>query len=157
MSCLEFLPRENTAELSQRPITVYRLDFSAKIKTTTGYKNVIIEIQKAKFAADIMRFRRYLGEQYQKKENSYIDEKDGKKKAMPILSIYFLGYALERIMSPLIKVQRYYYDAITGEEIQEKDDFIESLTHDSFVIQIPYLREKYKSDVEKLLSILRVI
>jgi len=51
--------------LENRLFTVYRLDFSARIKTQNGaVKQVIIEIQKAKFAADIMRFRRYLGEQY---------------------------------------------------------------------------------------------
>ncbi|MCI5120430.1 MAG: hypothetical protein D3908_04390 [Candidatus Electrothrix sp. AUS4] len=35
----------------------------------------------------------------------------------------------------------------------EKEEFIESLTHDSYIIQIPRLREKRRNDLEILLSI----
>lgn len=152
---LDFLPQEKVVELEQRSLTVYRLDFSAKIQTADGYRNVLIEIQKAKFATDIMRFRKYLGEQYQKKENVYRTMIMGKetKKAMPILSIYFLGHKLEHITVPIIKVQREYYDVTTGEEIKQREEFIESLTHDSFIIQIPHLRQKYQTEVEQLLSV----
>ncbi len=152
---LDFLPQEKVVELENRSLTVYRLDFSAKIQTADGYKNVLIEIQKAKFATDIMRFRRYLGEQYQKKENVYRTMIMGKetKKAMPILSIYFLGHKLEHITVPIIKVQRQYYDVTTGEEIKQREEFIESLTHDSFIIQIPHLRQKYQTEVEQLLNV----
>ena len=152
---LDFLPKEKVVELEHRSLTVYRLDFSAKIQTADGYKNVLIEIQKAKFATDIMRFRRYLGEQYQKKENVYETIVMGKetKKAMPIISIYFLGHKLEHITVPIIKVQRQYYDVTTGEELKQREEFIESLTHDSFIIQIPHLRQKYQTEVEQLLSV----
>jgi len=152
---LDLLPQEKIVELEHRSLTVYRLDFSAKIQTPEGYKNVLIEIQKAKFATDIMRFRRYLGEQYQKKENVYETIIMGKetKKAMPIISIYFLGHKLEHITVPIIKVQRQYYDVTTGEEIKAREEFIESLTHDSFIIQIPQLRQKYQTEVEQLLSV----
>lgn len=155
ITSLEFLPQENVSEIEQHSLTVYRLDFSAKIKTSEGYKNILIEIQKAKFAADIMRFRKYLGEQYQKKENSYQTIISGKKKkvAIPILSIYFLGHQLEHIAVPIIKVQRHYYDVTTGEELKAREEFIESLTHDSFIIQIPHLRKKYQTEVEQLLSV----
>ncbi len=64
---MSFKPQEGTVFLEQRSLTVYRLDFSAKIKTTEGTKTVLIEIQKAKLATDIIRFRKYLGEQYQKR------------------------------------------------------------------------------------------
>ena len=154
---LDFLPREKVAEIESEyhSFTVYRLDFSAKIKAANGFKNVLIEIQKAKFATDIMRFRKYLGEQYQNKENVYHTTINGKemKKAMPILSIYFLGHKLEHIEVPFIKVNRQYYDGTTGEKITEKEEFIESLTHDSFIIQIPHLRRKYQTEVEQLLSV----
>ena len=48
---LDFLPKEKVVEfeLEFRSYTVYRLDFSAKIQTAKGFKNVLIEIQKAKF------------------------------------------------------------------------------------------------------------
>jgi len=57
---LEFRATEGTAELFKKSLTVYRLDFTAKIKTDEGIKIVLIEMKKAKFPTDIMRFRRYL-------------------------------------------------------------------------------------------------
>lgn len=143
---LELLPQESTAEvdLERRSMTVYRLDFAAKIKTPEGPKRVIIEIQKAKYAADIMRFRKYLGEQYSKKTE------DG---ALPLVSIYFLGYALDHTDAPVIKVNRVYEDLTTHKVLDVKEDFIESLTHDSYVIQIPYLDRRHRSELEKMLTI----
>ena len=62
------LPQEKTIPMEQRRFTVYRLDYSARIRNPDGgYEQVIIEIQKAKFPADIMRFRRYPGNQYHRK------------------------------------------------------------------------------------------
>ena len=60
---LEFSAQERTVEVTplikeKTPLTVCRIDFSAKIKTETGFKTVIIELQKAKLQSDIMRFRR---------------------------------------------------------------------------------------------------
>jgi hypothetical protein len=161
---LDFLPQEQTIKLEKNSLTVYRVDFRAQLKTPDGFKCVLIEIQKAKFSTDIMRFRRYLGSQYSDKENSYtvvVDEqnktdqnKAGLKKALPIVSIYFLGYPLEGLDAPVIQVKRHYYDVIDEhKEIKTTAEFIESLTHDSFVIQIPHLHKKIRNDLECLLSI----
>lgn len=155
---LSFFPQEYTALSGKESLTVYRVDFMAKIKITKGFKCILIEIQKAKFETDIMRFRRYLGSQYANKENKYVVgvKKNGKKikKALPIVSIYFLGYPLKESNAPIIKVKRHYYNIINNDrEIKQTIEFIESLTHDSFVIQIPYLRRKYQSDLECLLSV----
>jgi len=150
---LEFRPTEYQTEIKSRNLLVYRLDFSAKIKQKDGSsKLILIEIQKAKFPSDIMRFRRYLGNQYAN-ENNIISEKKAEYNAMPIVTIYFLGHKLDHTEAPIIKVQREYINVVTGKTITEKEDFIESLTHDSFIIQIPYLSQKRKSDLEKLLSI----
>ncbi len=60
---LHFEPQEYATTLSSekedakmeilKNIAVYRLDFSAKIKTDQGTKHVLIEIQKAKFSTMI--------------------------------------------------------------------------------------------------------
>ncbi len=98
-----------------------------------------------------MRFRRYLGEQY---KQGFTLEGGGKvQKAIPIISIYFLGYPLEHVQVPVIKVLRNYYDAATGQALSAREEFIESLTHDSFVIQIPYLGPEYKTAAERLLAV----
>ncbi len=113
--------------------SVYRLDFKAKIKTKAENKIVIIEIQKAKFSTDIMC---------------------SVKKSMPIITIYFLGHYLENLQGiPVIKSKRNYIDVGSGQEIYEHDEFIESLTHDSFIIQIPELKDKPRNDLEQLLTI----
>lgn len=140
-----------------RPVfTVYQLDFAARNKTEEGEKLTLIEIQKAKFPTDIMRFRRYLGQQYVQKDNFYWAKVAGKriKKALPIISIYFLGHHLEHIKGvPIIKVNRRYLDLSTQTEIKVKEDFIESLSHDSYVISIPDLKKRRRTEQEMLLSV----
>jgi hypothetical protein len=150
---LTFRPTEHRTDVEQRSVTVFRIDFSARIALPDGgEKLVIIEIQKAKFAADIMRFRKYLGRQYLSKENSYTAA-GGELRAMPILSIYLLGHSLEHTESPVIRVVRQYLDATGRERLDHREEFIESLTHDSLIVQIPHLKQRRQNDLESLLGI----
>jgi hypothetical protein len=163
---LELLPQEIVTDVEAKKelwkqesegkiissITIYRLDFSAKIKTLEGkFKHVIIEIQKAKFPTDIMRFRKYLGQQYSSEKT--VETINERKMALPIISIYFLGHKLDKTEVPVIKVNRAYIDVATGREIKDREEFIECLTHNSFIIQIPHLKNKRRNELEKLLSI----
>ncbi len=154
---LEFKPQESIGEIRDPHIfTIYRMDFSAKIQLPNQqFKQVLIEIQKAKFHTDIMRFRNYLGMQYSNKENAVLEQNKGKeiRHALPIHSIYFLGHRLENIEAPIVQVKRAYWDGTTGEPISAREEFIESLTHDSIVIQIPQLRKEMRTDLERLLSV----
>jgi hypothetical protein len=160
---LELRPQESTVELKLGSLTIYRLDFAAKIETDQGIKTVLIEIQKVKLPTDVMRFRKYLGEQYLGEENTYkikvIRKHLGKlieveeTKAIPILSIYFLGYPLEHFHIPVIRVQRDCYNDATDEKPEGREEFIECLTHDSYIIQVPYLRDDQKTEVEKMLGV----
>lgn len=163
ISKLSFLPQEFTVEIDTQSakkthntgLTVYRLDFSAQIQTPEGQKQVIIELQKAKFPTDIIRFRRYLGEQFNDPRN-IISKKINKrvrKIGIPIISIYFLGHKLDHTTASAIKVSRQYQDLITNEIIETKESFIESLTLDSYVIQIPYLTQQRRNELEILLSV----
>ena len=62
---LVFTPRERTAHIPSLGVTVFRLDFSAVIRTVEGERrNVLIELQKADGGEDVRRFRRYLAENY---------------------------------------------------------------------------------------------
>lgn len=169
---LVFLPQEFVSDIDKEKIdkprkaamsrkgnksslTVYRLDFSAYIKTPEGTKQVIIELQKAKFPTDIIRFRKYLGEQFADKKNitSLKINKRTRKVGIPIISIYFLGHKLDHTTASAIKISRQYQDLITNEVIDTKETFIESLTLDSYVIQIPYLTDKRRTELEILLSV----
>ena len=150
---LKLKPTEhNVSGIGERKLAVYRIDFAATIKNKDGSeKLVLIEIQKAKFHEDIIRFRKYLGKQYSDENN--VVTIDDKKVPLPIVTIYFLGHRLDHARNPVIKVKRKYYDAITNEKIKEKEKFIESLTHDSFIIQIPELTQEKRNKLEVLLSI----
>lgn len=159
---LKFRPQEFTTEIEKETIsnkpgilTVYRIDFTASIKTKEGLKNVIIEIQKAKFATDIMRFRRYLGEQYANGDNTQTISINNvlRKSGIPVISIYFLGHQLDHTDAGVIGVKRSYTDMITGKPIKTRESFIESLTHDSYIIQIPKLTQKRRNELEILLSV----
>ena len=148
---LELKPSEHRASVKNKNnfFSVFRIDFAATILLEGGErKQVIIELQKAKLATDLMRFRRYLATQYSDGNNVDEDEKP-----LPILSIYILGHKLEHINSPVIEVTRTYTDRATGERIKEKDAFIEALTHDSFIIQLAWLREKRRTLLEQVLHI----
>ncbi|CAM4005506.1 hypothetical protein FLBR109950_12660 [Flavobacterium branchiophilum] len=130
-------------------IWVYRLDFIATIKTATGeYKKVLIEIQKAKNQIDLMRFRRYLGEQYKKE-----DKVNHENNALPITTIYILGFNLPEIQTACIKVERNYKDLVNSKIIDKKSDFVEKLTHDSFIVQVNRITNRYQTKLDQLLSV----
>jgi hypothetical protein len=99
-----------------------------------------------------MRFRNYLAEQY-KKEDEVTAGSGKTKMALPLITIYLLGFKLSGIESSVIKVDRQYIDLITKEVIHQKSDFIEKLTHDSYVVQIPRIQPRLQSRLEALLTI----
>jgi len=151
---LEFKPQEYTTNIPEKNLTVYRLDFKAKIKLNKNEtKVVLIELQKAKRFTDLMRFRRYLGKQYANEDNTI--KKDNKIEALPIITIYFLAYSLEELKDiPVIYVKREYIDKSTNKIINKTSEFIEALTHDSIIIQIEAIKnKKHKNRLEKILSI----
>jgi hypothetical protein len=150
------VPKETVLPLKETPpqtfFTLLRIDFAARIKSPDGsIKEVLIEIQKAKLPTDIMRFRSYLGERYSNENVSVVI--NGQKKALPILPIYILGHPLEHTDATIIKVNRQYIDLVTGELLLNKEEFIESLTHNSFIIQISQLKHRRRNELEALLSI----
>jgi len=146
---IEVKPQEFTYTDELAGLAVFRLDFIATIKTESGeLKKVLIEIQKAKNQIDLMRFRNYLAEQYKKE-----DVVNNQKTILPITTIYILGFKLPEIESACIKVERNYKDLINNTVIDKKNDFIEKLTHDSFIVQVDRITNSYSTKLEKLLSV----
>jgi hypothetical protein len=134
-------------------LSVIRYDFVATIRNADGEnKKVLIEIQKSSKPTDLMRFRTYLGEQY--KFQDVVEVATGKvEKALPIICIYLLGFTIPKIKTPAIKVNRTYIDMIGKTEIKQKSKLIEALTHDGYFVQIPHIKGKPRTLLEKLLSI----
>ena len=153
---LELQPQEYTTDAKNKTLTIYRMDFKAKIRFPNDEKKIVlIELQKAKFPSDIMRFRKYLGEQYSL-ESNVSEEINGKKEAIPIITIYFLGYPLNKYTDrTIIRVKRKYFDDVTEEELLDgPEPFIENLTHDSIIIQVGAIKnKKHRSRLEKVLSV----
>jgi hypothetical protein len=140
-----------------RQWTVYRLDLAVRVRTDDGSRLVLVEIQKAKYHTDIQRFRGYLGRQYASQQNfETITRPDGseRKVALPIFTIYILGHCLAHNRDvPVITVNRTYTDRATGQNLTERDEFIESLTHDSAIIQVPALKERRRDRLEQFLAV----
>jgi hypothetical protein len=113
---------------------------------------VLIELQKAKLASDIMRFRRYLGVHYQDSNNSYADG-DGRKKARQIYCIFLLGHDIGIPDRPVIEVDANVKDVTTKEHLDTTNEFIESLHHRSWIVQTLQLKQRRRTDLEKLLGI----
>ena len=149
---LDFCPQELATRYTKDSLTVVRMDFLAKIKTASGYKAVIIEMQKALLSSDISRFRRYIGSQYQSKNNVYKD-KEGKEHSRPIYCIFFLGQGLDVPDVPVLTVTNLVKDRATGLALHVHNEFIDSLHHQSWIVQIPHLKKHRRDDLEKLLSI----
>ena len=156
---VEVKPQEFTYTDELAGLAVFRLDFLATIKTETGeLKKVLIEIQKAKNQIDLMRsggvpLRNYLGEQY-KKEDIVNDEKGiGRRTALPITTIYILGFSLPEIKEACIKVERNYRDLVSKKIIDTRSDFVEKLTHDSYIVQVGRITNRYQTRLDKLLSV----
>jgi hypothetical protein len=160
---LEFSAQERTVNVSktkeetftekinaQSTLTVCRVDFIAKIKTETGFKTVLIELQKAKYSSDLMRFRKYLGVHYQNPENTYDPEQNNPRQ---IYFIYFLDYGSDLPERPVLKVGYTVEDIYSGEEFPASGEFVSGLHHISWIIQIKQLKERRRNDLEKLLSI----
>jgi len=145
---LQLKPQETAVETGGG-INILRFDFKALIKTTDGgHRNALIELQKAKQAFDVMRFRRYLGENYRRE-----DELGEARGPLPIVTIYFLGFPLDAIPQGVVKINREYRDAVTQELLDIKEDFVELLTHDAYLIQVRKLPKQARTKLERVLQV----
>lgn len=147
---LQMCQQEYTA-MQQTRISLLRMDFAATIRDNDGTEHlVLIELQKTWLATETLRFRQYLGTQYLSKNNMR-KETDGRY-GLPIISIYILGHILGDLKEPVVYVRRRYLD-YDDQVIEQKDPFIESLTHDSIIVQIPYLQGRTRNHLERLLNV----
>ncbi|GAB4425626.1 MAG: hypothetical protein OHK0039_43390 [Bacteroidia bacterium] len=147
---LVFSPTEYSRKLGgEAGITVTRMEFNARIRQADGTRKVVlIELQKAKFHYQLMRFRSYLGKQYQNPQNVGPAEMP-----LPIYPVYILAKSFTSAKIPVIRISRGYTDAATQAPLAETHPFIEALTHDATVIQAEHLKGQRRTVLEKFLSI----
>ena len=151
---IEIKPQETSTETTGSNVNILRFDFKAVIKSNTGEtKKILIELQKAKQVLDVMRFRRYLADNYKKEDEVLTHKGELEKRPLPIVTIYFLGFPLDNIHRSVVKINREYRDVITQELLEVKEDFVELLTHDSYLIQVRLLAGKSRTKLERVLQI----
>lgn len=135
-------------------ISMFRIDFGAHVKEPDGtIRLVLIKLQKTWLETETLRFRQYLGAQYSNPENVPSENnKDGY--AIPMVAIYLLGHRVGDINVPVLYVKHKAYD-YDGNVVTDgiPDPFVESLIHDSIIVQIPLLHGQVNNRLEKVLSV----
>ena len=134
-------------------LSMFRIDFAATVRESDGVEHIVlIELQKTWLDTETLRFRQYLGVQYGNKRN--IREDSPKGYAYPMIAVYLLGHRVGEITEPVLYVNHKPYD-YNGKEVELKvpDQFVESLTHDSIIVQLPRLKGKVNNRLEKVLSV----
>ena len=131
-------------------LSVFRIDFGATIRDAEGKDSLLlIELQKTWLETETLRFRQYLGVHYSNPKNI---RKDGN--ALPMVAVYLLGHRVGDIEEPVIYVNKQIcsYDS----QVVTKglpNSFVESLTHDSIIVQIPRLHGQINNRLDMVLSI----
>ena len=145
-------PHEYTNGVRDR-ISMFRIDFSADLREADGSVHlVLIELQKTWLETETLRFRQYLGAQYANPENVMKDDRHGY--GIPMIAVYLLGHKLGDIEEPIVYASHKVYD-YDGNELTQgvPDAFVESLVHDSIIVQIPRLHGQVNNRLEKVLSV----
>lgn len=135
-------------------ISMFRIDFGAQVRQDDGsLKLILIELQKTWLETETLRFRQYLGTQYADPDN-IIKEDNPEGYGLPMITVYLLGHRVGDIEESVIYVRHksYNYD---GQEVTKgmPDPFVESLVHDSIIVQIPLLRGRVNNRLEQVLSV----
>ena len=145
---VEMRPQE-FADDKNGKISLYRIDFGATVREKDGTeRRILIELQKSTADGETLRFRQYLGFQYNSPENVGSDGF-----SIPMVTIYLLGHMVGDIEEPVVYVSRKIFDH-NGREITKglPNPFIDSLTHDSIIVQIPRLHGQVNNRLDEVLS-----
>lgn len=135
-------------------ISMFRIDFGAYVKQDDGsVKLILIELQKTWIETETLRFRQYLGTQYADPDNILKDE-NPEGYGIPMVTVYLLGHRVGDIEESVLYVRHKSYD-YNGNEVVKgiPDPFVESLVHDSIIVQIPLLHCKVNNRLDKVLSV----
>ena len=137
-------------------LSMFRIDFAATVREREGNeikdRIVLIALQKTWLNTETLRFRQYLGAQYSNKNN--IREAEDKGFAYPMVAVYLLGHRVGNIKEPIVYVNHDVFD-YNGNVVEDgnMEPFVESLTHNSIIVQIPLLHGNVNNRLEKVLSV----
>lgn len=148
--------RHEHPNITRDNISMFRINFAARVMQDDGSTRlVLIELQKTWLSTETLRFRRYLAAQYNAEENMLKESNsEAGPYAIPMIAIYLLGHRIGDIDKAVVYVNHKALD-YDGKEIEngENDPFINSLTHDSIIVQIPLLHGKINNKLDRVLSV----
>jgi hypothetical protein len=131
-------------------LSVFRIDFGATIRESDGKEHLIlIELQKTWLDTETLRFRQYLGVHYSNPKNM-LDS----CRSLPMVAVYLLGHKVGDVEEPVLYVSHQSFDY--NNNIVTKglpNPFVDSLTHDSIIVQIPRLHGHINNRLDMVLSI----
>lgn len=170
---LTFEPISHTEKIkdpkSEKDIKLFHLDFTALIEKRDGNEELImIEIQKANKASDIFRFKRYISTNFQRKHEKEIVNPQTQAiekihRPIRLIPIFILNFRIENeINDLLIKTNRIKTGIFREKQLTTDNEFIDNLSFDIWVVQLPNLNKIQKSDYEnddyksKLYSLLKL-
>ena len=134
-------------------LSVFRIDFGATVREADGSEHLIlIELQKTWLETETLRFRQYLSVHYQNPKNIVEGSRD--RHAIPMVAVYLLGHKVGDIEEPVLYVRHDSFD-YNGNLVTKglPNAFVDSLTHDSIIVQIPRLHGQINTRLDKVLSI----
>ena len=149
---IKMKPHEYT-NIAREGLSVFRIDFGATIQEDDGSTHlVLIELQKTWVETETLRFRQYLGAQYANPDNMLPDNDN--TYGIPMMTVYLLGHKVGDIEEPVLYVRRQSFDYNDNLVTQGlPNPFVDSLTHDSIIVQIPRLQGQKNNRLDKVLSI----
>ena len=142
--------------LTGKDVKLLHLDFVAVIEKENGEEEmVMIELQKVAIETDVFRFKQYISENFKKKRKIIKIDPDTKvefETELPyrLIPIFILNFKIEEDISDLmIKTRHIKTGIFTEKNIDKKNDFIDHLVYDLYVVQLPYLQQIEKLNFEE--------
>ena len=156
---LTFEPISHTEKIkdtrTNKDIKLFHLDFTALIEKSNGEEELImIEIQKANRASDIFRFKRYISTNFQRKQEKEIinprtQAVEKINKPIRLIPIFILNFRIENEVNDLIiRTNRVKMGVFKEQQLKKNNEFIDNLTYDIWVVQLPNLSKIKKTDYE---------
>ena len=150
-------------------LRLFHLDFTATVLLPDGTEELImIELQKATEPDDIFRFKRYISRNFQKKHEVEVTDIETlyiRKVNRPIrlVPVFILNFRIENeINDLLIRTKRVKEGFFKNKALQIPNEFIDNLSYDLLVVQLPnleninkddYLDDEYKKKLFALLKL----
>jgi len=156
--------------VSGKDVKLLHLDFVAVIEKDNGEEEIVmIELQKVAIETDIFRFKQYIAENFQKKRKINKIDPDTQQEIeieLPyrLIPIFILNFKIEDDISDLmIKTRQIKTGVFTDKEIGKRNEFIDHLSYELYVVQLPYLQQIEILDFEdneykqKLFALLKLL